>query len=162
MHVFGAGLDRIPHELLIALIEDIGGMVSITAVGPSLHPTEPGVGLVVPNGIDEHGEPRFIRGLDTAVMACLLQRDKIIFAITKGLAQCYRILNNPRTRVRTHAMTVRSGVFEQKLGMLLKRTTAVIEVVNLDVNMPRIAKRHEFLFYRVPGKAISDTQNTDQ
>jgi hypothetical protein len=59
-------------------------------------------------------------------------------------------------------MTVRGRVFEQKLGMLLERTTAVIEVVDLDINMLRIAKRHEFLFYRVPGKTIAYAKDADQ
>ena len=137
-------------------------MAGIATIRPSLHPTESCVGLIESDGINEHGKPRFVRGLDAAVMACLLKRDKIILAITKGLAKRNRVLDNPRTRVRTHAMPVRGRVFEQKLDMLLKRTTAVVEVVDLDVNMLRIAKRHEFLFHRVPGKGVSDTQNTDQ
>ena len=137
-------------------------MVGIAAIGPSLHPTELSIRLVGADGIDEHGEPRFVRGLYAAVMACLLKRDEVIFSILECLAKRNRVLNNPRTRIRTHAMPVRGGVFEQKLGMLLQRTTAVVEVVDLDINMLRIAKRHEFLFYRVPGKRVSNTQNTDQ
>ena len=98
--------------MLVALIEDIGRMVGIAAIGPSLHPTELSVGLVGADGIDEHGEPRFVRGLYTAVMACLLERDEVIFSILECLAKRDRVLDNPWTRVRTYAMPVRGCVFD--------------------------------------------------
>ena len=90
-------------------------------------------------------------------MACLLERDEVIFPVAESLAKRDRVLDNPWTRVRTHAMPVRGSVFEQELDMLLQRATAIVEVVDLDVDMLRIAKWHEFLFYRVPGKRVSDT-----
>ena len=39
--------------------------------------------------------------------------------------------------------------------MLLQRTTAVVEVMNLHLYMLRIAKRHKFLLHRIPRETIT-------
>jgi hypothetical protein len=59
-------------------------------------------------------------------------------------------------------MTIGSGVFEEELSVLLQRTAAVIEVVDLDIDMLGIAKRHQFLLYGIPRERVSDAENTDE
>ena len=90
-------------------------------------------------------------------MTCLLERDIIIFAVLERLAQRDRVLDDPRAGIGTNSVAVRRRILEQELRMLLQRTTSIVEVMHLDVDMLRIAKRHEFLFNGVPGETISYT-----
>ena len=69
-------------------------MLGIATIGPSLHPTELCVRLVGPDGVDEHGEPGFVRAADTAVMAGLLKRYVIVFAVLQGLTKRNRIFDD--------------------------------------------------------------------
>ena len=45
--------------------------------------------------------------------------------------------------------------------MLLERTPAVVEVMNLHLHVLRVAERHEFLLNRIPGEGVADTQDAD-
>ena len=59
-------------------------------------------------------------------------------------------------------MTVCGGVFEEEGGVLLKRTAAVVEVVDLYLYVRGVAERNEFLLNGIPGKRISDAEDADE
>lgn len=72
-------------------------------------------------------------------MAGLLERDEIVLAVPKSLTKRNGILDHAKYRVCTHAMRIGCCIFQQKLGMLLQRTTAVVEIMNLYLHMLGIA-----------------------
>ena len=94
MYKLRAGLDRVPHLGLGVMVTRISGMLGVLAIRPGLHPTELCFGLIGTDGVDEHREPRFIRLADTAVMACLLERDKVVLAVAQRLAEGDRIFDD--------------------------------------------------------------------
>lgn len=94
LDIASAGLDGIPHDLLVGLIAGVGGVTGIAAVRPGLHPAETGVWLVGADGVDEQREPRFVRAADTAVVARLLEGDIVVAAVSEGLAEGDRVFNN--------------------------------------------------------------------
>ena len=123
----GAGLDAIPHLLLVIMISRIGGMLSVLTVCPGLHPTELCGRLIGTDGIDEHREPGFVTIAHTAVMAGLLKRDIIVLSVPKCITEGNRVTDDTSLAVscwllaiRTYSMAVRSGIFEQELSMLLQ------------------------------------------
>ena len=136
-------------------------MLGIVTIGPSLHPTELCVRLVGPDGVDEHGEPGFVRAADTAVMAGLLKRYVIVFAVLQGLTKRDGVLDDTRARVGADAMRIGSGILEQELSVLLQRATAVVQVMNLHLNALFGTERHEFLLDRIPRERVADAQDAN-
>lgn len=59
-------------------------------------------------------------------------------------------------------MTVRRRIFEEEGGVLLKRTAAVVEVVDLYLYVRGVAERNEFLLNGIPGKRISNAKYSDE
>ena len=59
-------------------------------------------------------------------------------------------------------MTIRRRIFEEEGGVLLKRTAAVVEVVDLYLYVRGVAERNEFLLNSIPGKAISNAKYSDE
>lgn len=60
LHVARAGLNRIPHLLLVGMVARKSRVLGILAVRPGLHPTELCIRLVSAYGIDKQREPRLI------------------------------------------------------------------------------------------------------
>jgi hypothetical protein len=128
------------------MISRISGMLGVTAVCPGLHPAQLRIRLIRTDRIDEHSEPRFVRRTDTAVVTRLLQRDIVVFAVTKSLTKGDCVFDEPTPdpslkgrEVCANAMTIGGGVFEKELSMLLQRTTAVVEIMHLHLHAGFVA-----------------------
>ena len=126
-----ASLNTIPHLLLVIMVTRISRMLGIAAVSPCLHPAYLRLGLISSDGIDEHRQPGLVGSTNAGVMARLLKRDVIVFAIPERLAEGDSIFDETRVGVRTNAMGIGSGVTHQKICVLRQGTTAIIEVVDL-------------------------------
>ena len=169
LHVACAGLNAVPHLGLIVVVAWESGMLGVLTVRPGLHPTELCIRLVGADGVNEHGQPGFVGRADTAVVAGLLKGDIIVLAVTKRLTEGDRVfyyttlaVSHWPLAIRTHAMGVRGGVFEEEGGVLLKGTATVIEVMDLHLYVRSIAERDKFLLYRIPGKRISNAKYSDE
>ena len=155
----------IPHLLLVIMIARIIGMLGLSAICPCLHPTELSLRLIGSHGIDKHREPRFIRTTNTAIMTRLLERDEIIPAVKKCLAKSDGIFDYSTLAltfaIRTHAMAISSCVAHKKICMLRQRTTAIIEIMDLNIYAFCFTKRHKFLLHGIPRKGITNTKDAD-
>ena len=123
--------NTIPHLLLVIMVTRVGGMFGIAAVSPCLHPAYLRLGLISSDGIDEHRQPGLVGSTNARVMARLLKRNVIVFAIPERLAEGDSIFDNTRVGVSTNAMGIGSGVTHQKICVLRQGTTAIIEIVDL-------------------------------
>jgi len=137
-------------------------MLGVAAVCPGLHPADLRVGLVGTDSVEEQGQPGFVSTTDAAVVARLLQGDIIVTPVAKRLTEGDRIFYGTWFGVRTHAMTIRRRVLEHELRMLLERTAAVVQIMDFHGHVRGIAERNQFLLYRIPGKAVSDTEDADR
>ena len=72
-------------------------------------------------------------------MAGLLKRDIVIFAILQCLTERNGVLDNTWLCIGAHTMGVSGCVLEQERCVLLQRTTAVIEIMNLHLHVFLVA-----------------------
>jgi hypothetical protein len=59
-------------------------------------------------------------------------------------------------------MGIGGGILHQEACVLLQRTSAVVEIVDLHFDSRRVAQRNQFLLYGIPGKRVSYTKDTDE
>ena len=148
------------HHALTALVAWEGGVFGVACIGPSLHPAEGGMRLMVDNAVDECREERLAGGGDSAVVGCMLERDIVPMIVGERLAQGVRLVADGCV-VGEEAELVGGGVFQQKRMVLLQRAAAIVQVANHDGLLSGIAERHQLLLHRVPGKTIANTKQTD-